>query len=70
MSLKYTHLVWVVYQSVVDEVEANLEDTEEAGGQGDPQVYLISSGMGDVFLQLCCPEESVQEIVSRVDLDH
>ena len=70
MSLKYTHLVFIVYQSVVDEVEDNLEDAAEAGGQGDPQVDLISSGVGDVFLWLCCPEESVQEVVSRVDLDH
>ena len=70
MSLKYTHLVLVVYQSVVDEEEDNLENAAEAGGQGDPQVDLISPGMGDVFLQLCCPEESVQEVVSRVDLDH
>ena len=69
MSLKYTHLVCVVYQSVVDEVEDNLEDAAEAGGQGDPQVDLISSGVGDVFLRLC-PKEAVQEAVSGVDLDH
>ena len=69
MSLKYTHLVWVVYQSVVDEVEDNLKDAAEAGGQGDPQVDLISSGVGDVFLRLC-PEEAVQEFVPQVYLDH
>ena len=59
----------VVYLSVVDEVEDDLEDAAEAGGQGDPQVDLISSGMGEVFLWLC-PEESVQEVVSGVDLVH
>ena len=69
MSLKYTHLVCVVYQSVVNEVEYNLEDAAEAGGQGDPQVDLISSGVGDVFLRLC-PKEADEEVVSGVDLDH
>ena len=51
------------YHSVVDEVDDDLEDAAEAGGQGDPQVDLISSGVGDVFLRLC-PEESGQEVVS------
>ena len=59
----------IVYHPVVDEVEDDLEDAAEAGGQGDPQVDLISSGVGDVFLRLC-PKEAVQEVVSGVDLDH
>ena len=59
----------LVYHPVVDEVEDDLEDAAEAGGQGDPQVDLISSGVGDVFLRLC-PEESVQEVLSGVDLGH
>ena len=66
---KYTHLLFDYYHSVVDEVEDDLEDAAEAGGQGDPQVDLISSGVGDVFLRFC-PEESVQEVVSGVDLVH
>ena len=53
----------LVYQSVVDEVQDDLEDAAEAGGQGDPQVDLISSGVGDVFLWLC-PKEADQEVVS------
>ena len=57
------------YLSVVDEVEDDLEDAADAGRQGDPQVDLVSSGVGDVFLWLC-PEESFKEIVSGVDLDH
>ena len=63
------YLSHTVYHSVVDEVEDDLEDAAEAGGQGDPQVDLISSGVGDVFLRFC-PEESVQEVVSGVDLVH
>ena len=63
------YLVCSVYHPVVDEVEDDLEDTAEAGGQGDPQVNLISSGVGDVFLRLC-PEESDQKLLSGVDLDH
>ena len=62
-------LLFDYYHSVVDEVEDDLEDAAEAGCQGDPQVDLISSGVGDVFLRLC-PEESGQEVVSRVDLGH
>ena len=63
------HLLFDYYHSVVDEVEDDLEDAAEAGGQGDPQVDLISLGVGDVFLRFC-PEESVQEVVSGVDLVH
>ena len=63
------HLLRLIYHPVVDEVEDDLEDAAEAGGQGDPQVDLISSGVGDVFLRLC-PKEAVQEVVSGVDLDH
>ena len=58
-----------IYYSVVDVVEDDFKDAAEAGGQGDPQVDLISSGVGDVFLWLC-PKEAVQEVVSGVDLDH
>ena len=65
----YLYLSHPVYLSVVDEVEDDLEDAAEAGGQGDPQVDLISLGVGDVFLRFC-PEESVQEVVSGVDLVH
>ena len=43
----------LVYHSVVEEVEEDLEDAAEAGGHGDPQVDLIGLGMGDVFLRLC-----------------
>ena len=66
-----THILLplIVYHSVVDIVEDDLEDATEAGGQCDPQVDLISSGVGDVFLCLC-PKEAVQEVVSGVDLDH
>ena len=66
-----THIytVCIVYHPVVDEVDDDLKDAAEAGGQGDPHVDLISSGVGDVFLWLC-PEESVQEVVSVVDLHH
>ena len=63
------HLLFDYYHSVVDEVEDDLEDAAEAGGQGDPQVDPISLGVGDVFLRFC-PEESVQEVVSGVDLVH
>ena len=50
-----THIynILIVYHSVVDKVEEDLEDAAEAGGHGDPQVDLISLGMGDVFLRLC-----------------
>ena len=65
----YFEVYRIVYHPVVDEVDDDLEDAAEAGGQGDPQVDLISSGMGDVFLRLC-PEEAVQEVVPGVDLDH
>ena len=61
--------VHIVYHPVVDEVEDDLEDAAEAGGQGDPQVDLISSGVGDVFLRLS-PKEAIKEVVSGVDLDH
>ena len=65
----YFEIYRIDYHSVVDEVEDDLEDAAEAGGQGDPQVDLISSGVGDIFLRLW-PKEAVQEVVSRVDLDH
>ena len=65
----YFEIYRIDYHSVVDEVEDDLEDAAEAGGQGDPQVDLISSGKGDVFLRLC-PKEAFQEVVSWVDLDH
>ena len=60
-----THILLplIVHHPVVDVVEDNLEDAAEAGGQGDPQVDLISSGKGDVFLRLC-PKEAFQEVVS------
>ena len=66
-----THILLplIVYHPVVDEVDDDLEDAAEAGCQGDPQVDLISSGVGDVFLWLC-PEESDQKLLSGVDLDH
>ena len=63
------YLVCNVYHPVVDEVDDDLEGAAEAGGQGDPQVDLISSGDRDFFLRLC-PEESDQEVVSGVDLDN
>ena len=59
----------MVYLSVVNEVEDDLEDAADAGCQGDPQVDCISSGVGGVFLRLCT-EEVVEEVVSGVDLDH
>ena len=43
----------VVYLSVVEKVEDDFEDAAKAGGHSDPQVDLISFGMGDVFLGLC-----------------
>ena len=43
----------VIYFSVVDKVEDDLENTADAGGHGDPQGNFISLGMGDVFLGLC-----------------
>ena len=43
----------IVYHSVVDKVEDHLKDAADPSGNGDPQVELISSGMGDVFLRLC-----------------
>ena len=45
--------VIIVYHSVVDIVEDDLEDAADAGGHGDPQVDLISPDIGDVFLGLC-----------------
>ena len=57
------------HHSVVDKVEDDLQDAAEDGGQGEPQVDLIGSGMGLVFL-LFCPNKSVQELVSWVDLTH
>ena len=66
---KNTHLLHNNYHSVVDKVDDDLEDAAEACGQGDPQVDLIRSGIGDVFLRFC-PEESFQEVVSGVDLVH
>ena len=59
----------LVYHSVVGKVEDDLEEAADAGGPSDPQVDLISLGIGDVFLRLC-PQESLQEVVSGVDLDH
>ena len=57
------------YHFVVEKVEYDLEDAADAGGHSDPQVDLIGIGIGDVFLRLC-PQESLQEVVSGVDLDH
>ena len=57
------------HQSVVDKVEDDLKDAAEDGGQGEPQVHLIGSGMGLIFL-LFCPDKSGQEVVSWVDLTH
>ena len=57
------------HHSVVDKVEYDLQDATEAGGQGEPQVDLIGSGMGLVFL-LFSPDKSGQEVVSWVDLTH
>ena len=51
------------HHSVVDKVEDDLQDAAEDGGQGEPQVDLIGSGTGVVFL-LFCPDKSVQEPVS------
>ena len=50
--------IWVktfvlVYHSVVDKVEDDLKDAEDASGHSYPQVDLISLGIGDVFLRLC-----------------
>ena len=59
----------IVYHSVVDKVEDDLEDAADTGGHSDPQVDLISLGIGDVFLWLCA-QEPLQEVVSGVDLDH
>ena len=53
MELLYKCLLYMVYHPVVDEVEDDLEDAAKDGGQGDPQVDLISSGVGDVFFRLC-----------------
>ena len=55
--------------SVVGKVEDALQDAAEDGGQGVPQVDLMGSGMGLVFL-LFCPDKSGQEPVSCVDLVH
>ena len=49
--------------SVVGKVEDALQDAAEDGGQGEPQVDLMGSGMGLVFL-LFCPYKSDQELVS------
>ena len=65
----WVNIFLLVYHSVVDKVEDDLKDAAHAGVHGDPQVDLISLGIGDVFLGLC-PQESLQEVVSGVDLDH
>ena len=62
-------VIIIVYHSVENKVEDDLEDAADAGGHSDPQVELVSFSMGNVFLRLC-PQEPVQEVVSGVDLDH
>ena len=57
------------HHSIVDKVEDDLQDAAEDGGQGEPQVDLIGSGMGLILL-LFCPDKSGQELVSCVDLAH
>ena len=47
----------LTHQSVVDKVEDDLQDAAEDGGQGDPQVDLTGSAVGQVLL-LLCPNES------------
>ena len=59
----------VIYFSVVDKVEDDLKDAADAGRHSDQQVDLIGLGIGDVFLGLCS-QESLQEFVSGVDLNH
>ena len=48
----WVNIFLLVYQSVVDKVEDDLEDAAHAGVHGDPQVDLIGHDMGDVLLGL------------------
>ena len=48
-----SYLKLIVYHSVVEELEEDLEDAADAGGHSDPQVDLISLGIGNVFLGFC-----------------
>ena len=59
----------VIYFSVVDKVEDDLKDAADAGRHSDQKVDLIGLGIGDVFLGLRS-QESLQEFVSGVDLNH
>ena len=46
-------LFCLFYHSVVGKVEDDLEEAADADSHSDPQVDLISLGIGDVFLRLC-----------------
>ena len=59
----------IFYQSVVGEVEANLQQTASAGCDSDPHLQLVSFVEGNIFL-IFCPDKSGQEVVSGIDLAH
>ena len=60
---------FIVYHSVVEEVEAKLQYAAHAGRHSDRQLNLICFVVGYIFFRKCS-DKSGQEVVSGIDLAH
>ena len=60
---------FIVYHSVVGEVEANLQDAADAGCHCGPQPDF-SAFVEGIILFRKCPDKSGQEVMSGIDLAH
>ena len=58
---------YIVYHSVVGEVEANLQDAADAGRHCGPKQDLSAFVEGNILFRKC-PNKSGQEVMSGVDL--
>ena len=60
---------FIFYQSVVEEVEANLKYAAYAGCHCDCQLNFICFVVGNIFFWKC-PDKSNQKVMSGIDLAH
>ena len=60
---------FIFYQSVVEEVEGNLQYTANAGRHSDRHLNFICFVVGHIFFRKC-PDKSGQEVMSGIDLAH